>query len=123
MPLCMRTCLCACIVLNLNFMALPINNYNIRMHKCIFEASKSLMSARQPFVAGGFVLRVGVFECCIWRVWIVTEDTVRCKYAYARTLLHMPVSKRCISREIQKSIALAVFAGKRHLAYLRYVEN
>ena len=36
------------------------------------------------------------------------ENPVRFKYVCARALLHITVSKmRCISREIQKSVALA----------------
>ena len=56
----------------------------------------------------------------------MTENPVRCKYACTKALLHMPVSKRCISREIQKSIALAgslFFAEIRHHANLHYVEQ
>ena len=53
------------------------------------------------------VLRVGVLERCVWRVWIVTRNPVRCKYACATALLRMPASRRRISREIQNSIALA----------------
>ena len=46
----MRTCFSACILLNLNFMALPINNYHICANACL-KHSKLLMSARQSFVA------------------------------------------------------------------------
>ena len=38
----------------------------------------------------------------------MTENNARCKYACARALLCMPVSKRrCISCKIQKSVAFA----------------
>ena len=107
MPLRMHTCLCACIVLNLNFMAPPINNYHICANACL-KSGKSLMSAQQPFVVFFVVLRVDVFERCTWRVWIMRENPVRCKCACARASLRMPISKRRrISRKIQKPIALA----------------
>ena len=44
----------------------------------------------------------------------MTENPARCEYAYARALLCMPVSKRCISCEIQKSVVShdRIFADK-----------
>ena len=73
-----------------------------------------LMSADNRLLRILAVLRVGVFERCVWRVWIVTENPLRCKYACARALPSMPVSKRRrISREIQKSIS---FAGSLYFA-------
>ena len=55
----------------------------------------------------------------------MTENPVRCKYACARALLRMPISKgRRISHGLQKSIAFAglLFLWKKGIT-LCYVEN
>ena len=56
----------------------------------------------------------------------MTENPVRFRYTCARALLHMPITKRCISCEIQNSIALAGLhfsVEKRHRVDLCYACN
>ena len=70
MPLHMHTCLCACIVLYLNFMTLSINNYHIFTNTCL-KCSKSLMSARQQFVV--------LFSCSdSWCVLTLRMESMDC---------------------------------------------
>ena len=98
--------LCACIVLKLIFMVLPINNYNICANACL-KHSELLISAQQPFVVRFSYSESWCVQMLLFliktRVWIVTENPVRCKYACTRSLPHMPMSNRShISHEIQK---------------------
>ena len=79
--------------------------------------SKLLMSADNHLLRCLAVLRVGVFERCA-HMGSMNRDRqpLRCKYACARALLRMPISKRRrINREIQSGFRrVAYFAVKRH---------
>ena len=91
-------------------MAPPISNYRVCANARL-KCSKTLMSAQQPFVA----LASCSESWCVQTLRmenkdpIVTENPVRCKYACARALLCMPVSKRRRNNtcKIQKPLALA----------------